>query len=221
MVAMQRRQLWAVGPAGELAVHADLSAHTSTPLNDAIVGPGGTVYVGTFGFDLFGGGAYEEGLLLAADPDGGTRVVADRLAFPNGMGILADGVTLLVAESAAARISAFTIADDGGLRDRRIWAELPTGYRPDGMCLDAEGLAWVAVPDRRRCVLIAPGERIVDELELADRRPISCVLGGADGRSLYVASASTLQRELAVQRRDSRVDRAVVSVPARHGGVGS
>jgi sugar lactone lactonase YvrE len=211
VVSMPRRQLLDIGPDGQLTVRADLSERTPWPLNDAIAAPDGTVYVGCLGFDLFGGGAYADGLLLAVDPAGGTRVTAQALAFPNGMAILADGVTLLVAESAARRISAFTMTEEGRLRDRRVWAELPDGHRPDGICLDAEGLVWAALPERHLCVRIAAGGRIPAQLDFGDRMPISCELSADDG-NLYVSSASSLRREVALQRRDARIDR--VPVPA-------
>src|SRR5205823_13656544 len=49
--------------------------------------------------------------------------VADGLAFPNGMVITPDGETLIVAESHAARLTAFHIEPDGSLSHRRAWAQ--------------------------------------------------------------------------------------------------
>jgi sugar lactone lactonase YvrE len=214
VVSMVNRKLVAIPTDGRPAVRADLSRHSCWPLNDAIAGLDGTVYVGTFGFDMFGGAAYAEGLLLAVDTNGVSRVAADRMAFPNGMAIMPVSATLLVAESAAGQITAFTIAGDGKLHDRRIWAQLTARCRPDGICLDEEGMVWAALPEQRACVRIEAGGRVVEQLDFGDRLPISCVLGGEDGRSLYVSSAATLRRELAVAQRDSRIDRIAVSVPA-------
>jgi sugar lactone lactonase YvrE len=70
--------------------------------------------------------------------DGTAREVANGLAFPNGMAVTPDNDTLIVAESFAARLTAFDIAADGNLSNRRVWADV-TG---DGICIDAEGAVW-------------------------------------------------------------------------------
>src|SRR5206468_612051 len=96
-------------------------------------------------------------VLLLVEADGGARVAADGLVFPNGMALSADGRTLLVAETYASRISAFDVAGDGSLSNRRVWAELadrppaatfPEVFTsglllPDGIALDADGALWV------------------------------------------------------------------------------
>ena len=70
------------------------------------------------------------------------------MKFPNGSVITPDGSTLIVAETLGLRLTAFDIAEDGSLSNRRMWADL--GARPpDRICLDAEGHVWVANPWRR------------------------------------------------------------------------
>ena len=106
----------------------------------------GNAYVGNVGFD-FPGGEFAPGVLALATPDGSARQVADGVAFPNGLAVLPDGATLIVAESYGNRLTAFDIAADGGLSNRRVWADLPGGY-PDGICADAEDAVWYAdVPE--------------------------------------------------------------------------
>ena len=48
-------------------------------------------------------------------PDGAVSAAADGLEFPNGTVITPDGRTLIVGETMAKRVTAFTIADDGTL----------------------------------------------------------------------------------------------------------
>lgn len=52
-------------------------------------------------------------------PDGSSRQVADDVRFPNGMVVLGED-TLVVAESHADRLTAWTITDAGELVDRRV-----------------------------------------------------------------------------------------------------
>ena len=120
-------------------------------------------------------------------PDGNARRVADDLAFPNGIAVTPDNATLIVAESYAARLTAFTIGADGSLADRRVWADLPGAY-PDGICIDAEGAVWFAEVPGRRCVRVREGGEVLASIEL-DRGCFACTLGGPDGRTLFLAAA--------------------------------
>jgi sugar lactone lactonase YvrE len=122
-------------------------------------------------------------------PDGSSRVVADDVWFPNGMAVTPDGATLILAESHAHRLTAFTITDGGDLIDRRVWADLEAGAAPDGICLDAEGAVWYADVPNRRCVRVAEGGRVLQTVS-TDRGAFACMLGGDDGRTLYITANS-------------------------------
>jgi sugar lactone lactonase YvrE len=72
--------------------------------------------------------------------------------------ITADGGTLIVTESLGQRLTAFDISADGGLSNRRVWADLkPHQIGPDGICLDASGAVWVANAVSTTAVRIAEG----------------------------------------------------------------
>jgi sugar lactone lactonase YvrE len=155
------------------------------PWNEIVVHPAGHLYV-----DMPGSMPHEEsrpGIVAMVRPDGTTVDVADDMWFPNGMAITADGGTLLVAESHATRISAFTIAADGRLTDRRVWAELGAGEAPDGVCLDAEDALWYASVPAQACRRIAEGGQVLESVD-ADRGCFACMLGGDDGRTLYIVA---------------------------------
>ncbi len=155
------------------------------PWNEIVVDPAGRAYI-----DMPGAAPGEPslpGVVGLVDTDGSHRIVAEDVWFPNGMAVTADGSTLIVAESHAQRLTAFTIDGTGDLMDRRVWAELGSGAAPDGICLDAEGAAWYADVPNRRCVRVAEGGEVLGVVE-ADRGCFSCVLGGADGRTLYVTA---------------------------------
>jgi sugar lactone lactonase YvrE len=204
VVSMKDHRLLRRAPSGEVSQHADLSAHCGGHLNDMVVDSAGRAYVGEFGFDLQGFADPLPGKLMRVDPDGGVDVLADDLLFPNGSVITPAGDTLIVGETAGARYTAFALAADGSVSDRRIWAQMaPTPelgpleqmlpqleFGPDGCSLDAEGFIWVADEAGARCARVAPGGEVVDEFPAPDGLGVfACMLGGEDGRTLLVCAA--------------------------------
>jgi sugar lactone lactonase YvrE len=160
-------------PDGQLVQHADLSRIDSV-FNEIVVDGHGNAYVN---------GA----TIVLVRPDGSSRQVADGLAFGNGMAVTADNATLVVAESHGNRLTAFDIEADGTLTGRRVWADLGDGF-PDGICLDAEGAAWYADVPNQRCVRVLEGGEVLQTIDV-DRGCFACMLGGPDGRTLFIAAA--------------------------------
>lgn len=168
-----------------MVTHADLSALSEHPWNDIVVDGRGNAYVNNIAFD-FPGGEFAPGIVALATPDGAARQVADGVAFPNGMVVTPDNATLIVAESYGHRLTAFDIAADGSLSNRRLWADLP-GAAPDGICLDAEGAVWYADVPNRRCARVREGGEKLQSVPL-DRGAFACALGGPDGRTLCITA---------------------------------
>ena len=167
---------------------ADLSAMAHCHTNDMVVDARGRAYVGNFGFDLHEEGyEFRHAEIILVEPNGRARVVADELSFPNGTVIAPDGRTLIVGESFAARLTAYDIAADGSLANRREWAKCESGT-PDGICLDAEGAVWYASPVSSECVRVAEGGRVLDRVTIANQA-FACMLGGPDRRTLFIATA--------------------------------
>jgi sugar lactone lactonase YvrE len=123
-------------------------------------------------------------------PDGTVSVAAEDLDFPNGTVITPDGRTLIVAESFGRRLTAFDVAPDGTLANRRTFAELD-GRVPDGICLDADGAVWFAHPRAPECVRVADGGEVL-QVVATDQACFACMLGGDDGRSLFMLTAGSL-----------------------------
>jgi sugar lactone lactonase YvrE len=177
-----------LGPSGDLVAHADLRDLSPFGWNEVAVHPSGNAYVNGINFDMRGEGMNFElgsrrGLIAVVTPDGRSRVVADAVAFPNGMAITPDGATLLVAESFAGRVAAFDVADDGSLDNRRVWAEIEGGA--DGVSLDAEGALWCAA--QGGAVRLAERGEILQRIEL-DRPAFSVALGGRAGTTLFMVA---------------------------------
>lgn len=152
--------------------------------NEIVVDPRGNTFVNEVGFDLMGGAEPRAGTVWAVRPDGSARAVAGDVWFPNGMAVTPDGGTLIVAESYGHRLTAFDIESDAGLVNRRTWADLGEAS-PDGICLDAEGAIWYADVPSQHCVRVAQGGEVLETVE-ADRGCFACMLGGDDGRTLFV-----------------------------------
>jgi len=169
-------------PDGSMVQHADLSA-LSADWNEIVVDGRGNIYVNG-GCDFDPGEGDPPGIIALITPDGSVRQVTDAIAFPNGMIVTPDNSTLIVAESFAGRLTAFDIVADGGLSNRRVWAD---GIRPDGISLDAEGAVWAQTAGNA-CVRVAEGGKALETIEL-DRSPFACMLGGPDGRTLFILAA--------------------------------
>jgi sugar lactone lactonase YvrE len=190
LVSNQEKALLTLERDGTLTPYADLSPLSDHGCNDVVVDGRGNAYVNSPDFDFAQGppaGHVQPGLVGLVTPDGNARVVAEDLAFPNGMAVSADGGTLVVADSYRNHLAAFTIAPDGSLSDRRVWADLGD-HNPDGICLDAEGAAWYADVPHQVCVRVAEGGEVLDTVDL-DRGGFACMLGGDASAALYVVAA--------------------------------
>jgi sugar lactone lactonase YvrE len=184
MLVTSGQKLLRMEPDGSLATHADLSELTHHGWNEIVVDGRGNTYVNNICFDFMGGAEFAPGIIALVTPDGSVRQVADGIAFPNGMVVTPDNSTLIVAESFAGRLSAFDIDADGGLSNRRVWADLGEGG--DGICIDAEGAVWT--PAMKACLRVREGGEVLERIEL-DRFCFACMLGGADGTTLFMMAA--------------------------------
>jgi sugar lactone lactonase YvrE len=224
--SMRDRKVLRREPDGSLVTHADLADRVGGHLNDMVVDARGRTYIGNFGFDLMAGAPLEPTHLLRVDPDGTVTVAAEDLWFPNGS-VITPGGSLLVDETFGNRVSAFDILSDGTLTNRRVWAkfgDLPTemdiataltqiSVAPDGCTLDAEGALWVADADGGRAIRVREGGEIVEEAA-PGTAVFACVLGGADGRTLFLCTAPDFAEEARKNAREATIMATRVSVPA-------
>ncbi len=186
VVSGQEALLLRQEPDGALVTHADLG-DLAEGFNEIVVDARGNTYVNGGSFDFETGAGVESGVIILVTPDGAVRQVAENINFGNGMAITPDGETLIVAESWARRLSAFDIAADGRLSNRRVWADTGDGP-PDGICMDVEGAVWYADVPNKRCVRIREGGEVLQKIEL-DRGAFACMLGGPDERMLFMLVA--------------------------------
>ena len=162
-------------PDGSLVTHSDLCTISDKGWNEIVVDGRGNAYIN--------GGP---GIIALVTPDRSVRLVADGIAFPNGMAVLPDNNTLIIAESHGKKLTAFEIGVDGTLSNRRVWADLGDGV-PDGICLDAEGAIWYADVPNKRCVRVREGGEVLQTINL-DRGCFACMLGGFDKQTLFLVT---------------------------------
>jgi sugar lactone lactonase YvrE len=222
---MQERTVLAREGNDELTTYANVD---DGPLNDLALGRGGHLYVGAVDFDPSGGGPIRNGSLVHISPDGRVAVAAEDLSYPNGIAI-ADDRLLLVAESFGNCISSFRIQPDGAITDRGTFARFGPppdssnivdalaglDVTPDGCCLDVDGGLWVADVVHRRALRVREGGEITDTVEV-DSEVFACMLGGDDGRTLFLCAAADSDPASCLATRTARL--LAVSVDVRRGG---
>jgi sugar lactone lactonase YvrE len=201
---------------GSLVTHGDLNGVCARPPgNELVVDGRGNAYVNGAGFDMMAGADFAPGLVALVSADGAVRRVAGDIAFPNGMAVTPDDGTLIMADSYGKCLTAFAIEPDGSLSGRRVWADLGDGV-PDGICMDAEGAVWYADVPNKRCVRVREGGQVLDTVPV-DRGCFACMLGGPDGRTLFVLAAEWKGPEGMLDgARTGRV--LTVPAPAPHAG---
>jgi sugar lactone lactonase YvrE len=200
---------------GRLVEHADLGAHTAGHCNDMVVDAHGNAYVGSFGFDFEGGEAPAPTNVLLVRPDGSVSIAASDLRFPNGSVITPDGATLIIGESFGAGYEAFSINADATLGERRRWADTP-GAAPDGCTLDAEGAIWFADAAGSQVLRVVEGGPVVEAIP-TPMPAFACMLGGDDGRTLFILCAPTARPEKVAGRAAGAIFTTRVESP--HAGL--
>lgn len=221
IVAQIKRQLLRRFPDGRLAVHAELGHIADFHCNDMVVDSRGGAYVGNFGFDLDAAihargvesviAEHPTARLAYVTPEGEVRVAAEDLHFPNGPVITPDGRTLILGETLGGVLTVFDIGGDGGLSNRRVWAQ--TWPRvPDGIALDADGAIWIANPIAPECARISEGGKVLEVVDTG-QPCFACMLGGDDGRTLFMLTAASSDHDAAAVKQTGRILVAEVDSP--------
>jgi sugar lactone lactonase YvrE len=160
---------------------ADLSG-VARRTNDMVVDPRGFAYLDAH--------VRGDARIALCRPGSEPVVVAGGLGMPNGLAVTPDGSALLAADTDLRCIHAFAIAADGRLGERTLWADLP-GETPDGLCLDADGGAWVGSYACGEFIHVGAKGTVTDRVPANAPWATSCTLGGHDGRTLFGTTADT------------------------------
>jgi sugar lactone lactonase YvrE len=225
VVSMTKCQVLRRTSDGKISVHADLGKIAAFHCNDMVVDKSGGAYVGNFGFDLHADlekrgeeaviADHPVAKLARISPNGEASVAAENMHFPNGTVITPDGKTLIVGETLGGCLTAFDIGLDGTLSGRRTFAQ--TWPRvPDGICLDAKGAVWIANALAAECVLYAEGGKVLDTVA-TNQNAFACMLGGDDGKTLFIMTAPTSLEHEAAAAPKGKVE--VAAVETAHAGL--
>lgn len=173
---------------GAASIHVDLSSLSVEWLNDMVVDERGRAYVDAIAYVEDRGGDDPIDAIVLVEPDGSWRLAAPQALRPNGIAITPDGERLVHASTRRRKVMEWTIAEDGSLESPEVWAE--TGrWTPDGLCLDAEGAAWIGGLAKHHFVRLRRGGEVDRTIEVPGRWATACVLGGSDGTTLFMATA--------------------------------
>lgn len=205
-------------------IHANLSAlrlngKPFEKFGDMVIDRNGRAYVGCVGArgSLTEVGRTDIDAIALVDVNGSVSIAATgNIDRPNGMAISPDGSRLVVGESLAHRLTQWDIEPDGSLVRQRDFASTGEDI-PDGVCMDEHGAAWVSGVHSRRTIRVEEGGRVTDVVPTDDSHfAIAPMLGGHDGRELYVVSCSTPSNDLRghqdVITATGYVERVTVSV---------
>jgi len=191
---------------GSLVTNSDLRSVSNKGWNEIVVDGRGNAYIN--------GGP---GVIALVKPDCSIRQVADGIAFPNGMAVTPDNKTLVIAESHGKRLTAFDIAEDGSLSNRRLWADLGDGV-PDGICIDADKAVWYADVPNKRCVRVREGGEVLQTINL-DRGCFACMLGGTNSKTLFMVATQWRGMDKIAEVAQARTGQ-VLTIEAPAPGVG-
>ena len=230
VVSMTDRRLLRLD-GGVLTTVADLTSLAPWHCNDMVVDRAGRSYVGNFGFDDSQAGEMASTNLVCVETDGTASIAATNLVFPNGVVITPAGDRMMVAETFAGRISAYEVAENGTLSNRRTWAAftpspastlagaIASGVPlPDGMALDEEGALWIGDAAGEGALRVREGGEVVDFVPTGDLAVYAVALGGADRRTLYLCAAPPLphghpKEELKAVLMSCRIESPGVGLP--------
>ena len=186
IVDCEKRAVVQLGSDGKLSMHADLKSHWSFNANDMHVDVDNTVWIGTYGYNPESDSPVPAD--LARISNGNIDFPISGLVFANGIARI-DAQKIVVAETFADRISVIQTSGEVKLLKQ---IHLPNNSTPDGLVVDNQGFAWVALAYAEAIlrVNLETGE-MVRAIEIPGRGVYDCTFGGPNLDKLYVATSDT------------------------------
>ncbi|MDP3063169.1 MAG: SMP-30/gluconolactonase/LRE family protein [Chloroflexota bacterium] len=129
--------------------------------------------------------------VFVLDPRGRPTLVADSLAFPNGIGLMPDEKTLIVAASRRDQLLAIAIKRDGTFGEPKLFHQFAEGWHPDSLKVDAEGNVLAAMLGHGCIAVVSPAGKLVEEIPAGGKRPSNLAFGHPNNKLLYITETET------------------------------
>jgi sugar lactone lactonase YvrE len=154
-------------------------------MNEGGCDPDGRFYCGSMAYDQSAGAAS----LYRLSPDGSVEVVLNQVTVSNGLEWSPDGSRVYYNDTATFTVSVFDYDTAAGLTNRRTFAELPDGGRPDGLTVDAEGGVWTAVSNGGVVYRYNADGVLEETIAVPARKVTACTFGGEDLDQLFITTS--------------------------------
>ncbi len=156
--------------------------------NDGKCDPEGRLWAGVMAVDRSRGDTAALGALYGIDGEGVFQTIAP-MDIPNGMAWDAEG-RFYHTDTSTGRIDSYRRRPDGTIEARRPAITVPEGV-PDGFCMDAEGMLWVALWGGGKVQRFNPrtGLALAEIVVLPERSVSCCCFGGEAFQTLYITTA--------------------------------
>ena len=118
------------------------------------------------------------------------KLVADSLAFPNGINISPLDGKLYVCESAKQKVVRFNITPENNLVNKEDFVELPGGD-PDGIDFDIHGNLYVAHFGGKAIYIFSPDGKPLQKIETPGSKPTNLEFGDEDFKTIYLTEVET------------------------------
>lgn len=118
------------------------------------------------------------------------KLIADNLAFPNGINISPFDKKLYVCESAKEQIIRYDVIENGQLVNKEIFIKLPGGD-PDGIEFDDQGNIYVAHFGGQAVYVISPSGIIINKIITPGKKPTNLAFRNGDYKTLYLTEVET------------------------------
>ena len=172
-------------PDGTLTARPELWSDSGVRMNEGGCDPDGRFYCGSMANDQSVGAA----CLYRLDPDGSVEVVLNHVTVSNGLEWSPDGSLVYYNDTATFTISVFDYDTAAGLTNRRMFAELPDGGRPDGLTVDSEGGVWTAVSNASAVYRYSAEGVLEEKLVVPARKVTACTFGGEYLNQLFITTS--------------------------------
>jgi len=156
--------------------------HPGMRLNEGKVDPHGSWVTGSM--DLTTGDP--DGAFYSINPDGDVRTLRGGIGVGNGLEWSLDGTRIYFTDTSVSTVYTGRYSETGEITDVEPFL---TDGPHDGLTMDLDGCLWSAFYGEGRVARYSPGGERMLELGLPAPNVTSVAFGGADLRTLFVASA--------------------------------